>query len=163
MINLDTEQLKSLLAQLESANNQIDEAMACLQRVTTHSSWGCAERNTINEHILENRQQMQRVQQESESFLTATRAVADDFCTTENDISNWFSSVDEAIARVNSIQVAKNWNIRVAVRQAAKIIRRGVHPYIIRTAVIGPVMPTAEQAKQGVCPMSQTKLSDMNL
>ena len=47
MINLDTEQLKSLLAQLESANNQIDEAMACLQRVTTHSSWGCAERNTI--------------------------------------------------------------------------------------------------------------------
>ena len=150
MINLDTEQLKSLLAQLESANNQIDEAMACLQRVTTHSSWGCAERNTINEHILENRQQMQRVQQESESFLTATRAVADDFCTTENDISNWFASVDEAIARVNSIQVAK-------------IIRRGVHPMKIRTAVIGPAMPTAEQIIHGVCPMSQTKLSDMDL
>lgn len=163
MINLDTEQLKSLLAQLESANNQIDEAMACLQRVTTHSSWGCAERNTINEHILENRQQMQRVQQESESFLTATRAVADDFCTTENDISNWFASVDEAIARVNIIQVAKNWKIRADIRQAAEIIRRGLHPKMIRTDVIGPIMPTAEQKIHGVCPMSQTKLSDMNL
>lgn len=103
MINLDTDQLKSLLAQLESANNQIDEAMSLLQRVTTHTSWGCSERSQINERILQNRQQMQRIQQDSESFLNTTRAVADDFCATENDISNWFSSVDEAIAKVMNI------------------------------------------------------------
>lgn len=103
MINLDTDQLKSLLAQLESANNQIDEAMSLLQRVTTHTNWGCSERAQINERILQNRQQMQRIQQDSESFLCTTRAVADDFCATENDISSWFSSVDEAIAKVMNI------------------------------------------------------------
>lgn len=106
MINLDTDQLKNLLAQLESANNQIDEAMSLLQRVTTHTSWGCSERSQINERILQNRQQMQRIQQDSESFLNTTRSVADDFCATENNISSWFSSVDEAIAKVMSITLA---------------------------------------------------------
>ena len=86
MINLDTDQLKNLLAQLESANNQIDEAVSLLQRVTTHTSWGCSERSQINERILQNRQQMQRIQQDSESFLNTTRSVADDFCATENNI-----------------------------------------------------------------------------
>lgn len=161
MINLDTEQLKSLLAQLESANNQIDEAMACLQRVTTHSSWGCAERNTINEHILENRQQMQRVQQESESFLTATRAVADDFCTTENDISNWFSSVDEAIARVNGIRVGSIASIAAAAKKAFENIKwkttcPHMDPRVERiAAIISPKMTTSS--------LSRIKLSDLNL
>ena len=158
MINLDTEQLKSLLTQLESANNQIDEAMACLQRVTTHSSWGCAERNTINEHILENRQQMQRVQQESESFLTATRAVADDFCTTENDISNWFASVDEAIARVNGIRVGKISSVSEIARQSIEKITKIPH-MAPRVGVIGKIV----SSKVSVSHMSQTKLSDMDL
>lgn len=161
MINLDTEQLKSLLAQLESANNQIDEAMACLQRVTTHSSWGCAERNTINEHILENRQQMQRVQQESESFLNATRAVADDFCTTENDISNWFSSVDEAIAQVNSIRVSSVSSIAAAAKSALDMLNKlKTCPHMApRSSVIGKII----SATTTVLPMSQVKLKDMNL
>lgn len=161
MINLDTEQLKSLLAQLESANNQIDEAMACLQRVTTHSSWGCAERNTINEHILENRQQMQRVQQESESFLTATRAVADDFCTTENDISNWFASVDEAIARVNGIRVGSIASIAAAAKKAFENIKwKTTCPHMApRIGVIGKIV----SSRVSMSYMSQTKLSDMDL
>ena len=160
MINLDTEQLKSLLTQLESANNQIDEAMACLQRVTTHSSWGCAERNTINEHILENRQQMQRVQQESESFLTATRAVADDFCTTENDISNWFASVDEAIARVNGIRVGKISSVSEIARQSIEKITK-IHPSSIRWKWIMERMMSISTPSWSY--MSSVKLKDMDL
>lgn len=147
MINLDTEQLKSLLAQLESANNQIDSAMNCLQRVTTHSSWGCAERNTINEHILENRQQMQRIQQDSESFLNATRAVTDDFCAAENDISGWFSSVDEAISQVISIRPRRTeFSVARVVAALEKI--RIKHPPVIRP--IGMKIPWVRKAVQNI-------------
>lgn len=157
MINLDTEQLKSLLAQLESANEQIDEAMSYLQRVTTHSSWGCAERNTINEHILENRQQMQRIQQDSTSFLQTARAVTDDFCTTENDISNWFSSVDEAIARVNSIQVGTVTST-AAVSEWAKRIQT-VHPATIRSVQMK--LPAITEVKTR--PLTVVKLKNTDL
>lgn len=148
MINLDTEQLKSLLAQLESANSQIDEAMVCLQRVTTHNSWGCAERGTINAHIQENRQQMQRIQRNSESFLNTTRAVADDFCSTENRISSWFDSIDEAIAKVAS------GNLRLKVQSIKPVWSRIGHR-------IGA-------SKSGVCainadPMTCVELDDLDL
>ena len=148
MINLDTEQLKSLLAQLESANSQIDEAMVCLQRVTTHRSWGCTERSTINAHIQENRQQMQRIQRNSESFLNTTRAVADDFCSTENRISSWFDSIDEAITKVAS------GNLRLKVQSIKPVWSRIGHR--IRSSKSGVHAINAD-------PMTCVELDDLDL
>ena len=87
--------------------------------------------------------------------------MADDFCTTENDISNWFASVDEAIARVNGIRVGSIASIAAAAKKAFENIKwKTTCPHMDpRTGVIGKIV----SSRVSVSHMSQTKLSDMDL
>lgn len=58
MIYIDTERLQGVMSTLEVVNNSIDEATQQLMQITTHINRRCRERNTINEYVLNCRQEI---------------------------------------------------------------------------------------------------------
>lgn len=100
MIDIDTEQLQSLMDTLSAANDRIDEAASLLMQITTHTNWNCKERYVINEYTLENRKEIQKLQAASQNFLTAAKSVTNEFIDTESGISEMFSTLEELISRI---------------------------------------------------------------
>lgn len=100
MIDIDTERLYNLVDMLSVANERIDEAAALLMQITTHHDWGCKERYVINDDILDNRKNIQRLQEDGHSFLAAVKMVANEFSDTENSISEMFSTLEGMISRI---------------------------------------------------------------
>lgn len=107
MINIDTEKLGGLLDRLAVAVSRMDEAAGLLMQVTTHNEWGCPERHTINDYILRNRAEMQRIQADGHSYLGASRASAQSFVDAERDIGAMFATLDGLLAGILADPVTK--------------------------------------------------------
>ena len=102
-ILIDTERLQSLMGALDSACKSIEEAMGELQQMTTHENWACPERHAINDYILTNRADIQKLQVRSFTFTSVARQVANEFVETESGISGLFHSLEDKIGDVLSL------------------------------------------------------------
>jgi chromosome segregation ATPase len=122
MININTDTLQDVMATLESATNSIDQAAAQLQRITTHTNWGCAERTRLNAAIQNNRKEIQRIQSASESFLNTAKSVSNELVSTESTISQMFSSVESALAQSLADPVASTSTNTVVVDSNLKSV-----------------------------------------
>ena len=102
-LDFDTEDLKSAVRSLRSANNRIIDAASILNSITEHYDWKCKERDQINRFISDNRTKGQNLQERIGNFLQVADAAADDMVQEEGGISKLFSSVENALSRVLSI------------------------------------------------------------
>lgn len=102
-LDFDTEDLKTAVRTLRSANERIDTAASVLNSITEHYDWKCKERDKINSFISENRTKGQNLQGRINKFLQVADSAADDMVQEEGGISRLFSSVENALSRVLSI------------------------------------------------------------
>lgn len=107
MIDIDTARLQELMAKLQQANTEIDSACNTLLSITTHDGWACRERHVINEYILENRANIQKLRDRSNNFAHVAKAVVDEFVDTEVKIPSLFNSVESALASIIATPISK--------------------------------------------------------
>ena len=100
IVHIDTDRLQDMMTQLERANDNIDDAASKLMSVTTHNSWACRERYTINEYVLENRSDAQKLKSDCARFTRTARVVSGQFIDKETGISRLFAGVEGALSRI---------------------------------------------------------------
>lgn len=103
MIVVNTTLSLELVQTATSASHTITDALATLNRITTHDDWACKERDTINEYIITNKNRARQLQENMESFLNAIRQSALTFENVEASISDMFSNVDSLLSDILSI------------------------------------------------------------
>ena len=125
MIKMDTEQLNSLVQQLETACSQLDQAESSLLRVAEHRDWGCKGSEYINEQVRTLRKKMQQLQDDGANFRNAARVTAADFCDAEREMIAWGNELDSVVANAaDAVPIAgKIGVIRAKIPNVADIVK----------------------------------------
>lgn len=97
LINLDTDLLRDAVRICAVANEEIDQAVMELNRITEHNDWCCKERDAINSYTEGNKLKIRHLQDCSSSFLNVLSQVATDFEQQEADTARLFDNIDTII------------------------------------------------------------------
>ncbi len=106
MILLDTEQIKQMVSLVETANEEIDEVVACLGQITSHNDWQCWERGKINECVDACKKDVNRLQESGTGLGRSVRMALEQICKKESEIGTWFQSVDDLVRSLIAIHAA---------------------------------------------------------
>lgn len=102
-LDIDTDELRSLVTTAQRANDSISEAVELLNQITVHDDWICPQRDTINNFTLANRQTATSIQDNSSAFYEAIKSVSDQFDQAEQDSISRQSAVDEWFGSIASV------------------------------------------------------------
>ena len=98
MIDINTDQLQSLVQVARAANMAITDAAQLLNTVVAHNDWQCPERTEINNGLISNRTQSLALQTDAERLYTNSCYAAEQFLAAEQEILAKFDTVDGPIA-----------------------------------------------------------------
>lgn len=108
IIDINTDQLQSVVHMARAANEAISDAANLLNSVVAHDDWQCPERNEINSGITQNRSLGLALQTDAELLYGNISYATECFLAAEQEICNSFQSVDGPIASFLS-QVPNTW------------------------------------------------------
>lgn len=108
IIDINTDQLQSVVHMARVANEAISDAANLLNSVVAHDDWQCPERNEINSGITQNRSLGLALQTDAEHLYANISYATDCFLAAEQEICGSFQSVDGPIASFLS-QVPNTW------------------------------------------------------
>ena len=97
-IDINTDQLQSVVQIARAANEAISDAASLLNSVVVHNDWQCPERSEINENTSRNRSQSLTLQADAERLYCNISNAAQAFLTAEQQISSSFNTVDGPIS-----------------------------------------------------------------
>lgn len=103
VLDLDTDILRDTVAIAEQANNDITEAMNLLNQIVVHDDWICKERNTIKNYTLSNRQKVQELQSNADSFYKAIRQSSELFDEMEQTTLSRINQVDDLLSKIHNV------------------------------------------------------------
>lgn len=98
MIDLNTEQLQTVVQIARSANAAITDAASLLNSVVIHNDWQCPERSEINQNTSRNRSAALTLQSDAERLYNNICYATERFLAAEQELSNSFNAVDSPIA-----------------------------------------------------------------
>lgn len=104
MIKIDTDQMKQMVALVNSANNGIEEALDSLRQISSHGDWHCRERGTINENAERIRKTAVILRDSGTNLGTAIGSTLNQFVAKENEVINWTQAVEEIARSIISIK-----------------------------------------------------------
>ncbi len=99
IIDLNTDELESVVQIAKRANEMLSEAANLLNSVVIHNDWQCPERTEINNNTTHNRSQSLTLQADAESFYNNINYASQQFIEVENLIYRSFDKVDAPIAQ----------------------------------------------------------------
>ncbi len=105
MIDINTDDLKSLAQGAKLANQEISAAANLLNQITVHNNWNCKERDQLNGYTLGNRKRIQALHEVSDDFLNKVINLAGEFEAAENQIPAMFQGLDSIVSKAVSIPV----------------------------------------------------------
>lgn len=105
MISIDTTVLRDLVNAASSVNEAVNDAAEVLYSITTHNSWGCRERDAINDYTAKNKTKIKTMKENTDAFYHIIRTITGEFENTERSIADLFGSVESVISSVISIPV----------------------------------------------------------
>lgn len=103
MLDLDTDSLRETVTVAEQANNDITEAMNLLNQIVVHEDWVCKERDNIKNYTLTNRQKVQELQSNADSFYKAVKQSSERFDEMEQEIVQKVNQVDDLLAKIHNV------------------------------------------------------------
>lgn len=103
IIEMDTDILREASLSTKSANDMIDQVAALINQIVVHNDWICDERETINEYVTENQNQVRYLQSCVESLYRAVLDCLAHFEAAQEETANSFNTIDDLIAGVLSL------------------------------------------------------------
>lgn len=103
ILDINTDILRQSVSTAKQTNDAISEALNLLNQVVIHNDWKCQERDTINNHTIENRTKAQTIQGWSSSFYSAIEQSSQLFDESEQQSirdTNW---IDDAVAGITNV------------------------------------------------------------
>lgn len=103
ILEIDTDILRQTVSTAKQTNDAITEALNLLNQVVIHNDWKCIERNTINNHTIENRTQAQTIQGWSSGFYGAIEQSSNLFDEAEQFSISQTNTLDDIIGQIATI------------------------------------------------------------
>lgn len=103
ILDLDTDILRDTVTAAEQANSDITEAMNLLNQIVVHDDWICKEREIIKNYTLSNRQKVQELQSNADSFYKAVKQSSERFEEMEQTILQRVNQVDDLLSKIHNV------------------------------------------------------------
>lgn len=103
ILDIDTDLLRQCVNTARQSNEAITDACNLLNQVVVHNDWQCQERWKINENTVSNRQEAQRIQQNSSAFYQAIAQSSARFDEAEQSTISHVSQVESLLAQIMTV------------------------------------------------------------
>lgn len=103
IISLNTDTMNELAACAMQINSELEEACACLAPITEHDDWNCAERDNVNEAIIQLKACFNQLKDCSENFSSVVRKAAFSFSELELSHSQTLQGLHSVLANALAI------------------------------------------------------------